>query len=333
MPDDDFEHLNIMEGISAFQSARVRAFWDEMFSLLRGKPAELLSFDDVRARLRLRAEYYKGLRDVPLDQIVGSVGRYREFTSRFLPKKGVAQERWSRVYAQAYGQHGLPPIEVYQVGDVYFVRDGNHRVSVARQMGATFIQAHVTELPTSVCLKPGMSEEELDAAEAYAEFLAETRLSSTRPHHQPFTLTEPSRYHDLLGHVYLHQTILERLQNRSLTLDEAAADWYDNVYRPAVTLIRKYGILELADNRTETDLYLWLVEHLREVKELYGEKTDIRSFRDALVDFLSAKQMPIPEDLLDEKSQTVQIARVNLDEALDRYRERSKTSNGHHLDN
>jgi len=327
IPDDDAEQMGFLEGMSAFQGARVRAFWEEMFSLLRGKPAELLSFDDVKARLRLREEYYRGLQDIPLDHVAGSVGRYREFTSHFLPKKTVAQERWSRVYAQAYGMQGLPPIEVYQVGDVYFVRDGNHRVSVARQMGAKFIQAHVTELPTSICLRPGMSEEELDAAEAYAEFLAETHLSFTRPHHQPFTLSEPSRYHDLLGHVHLHRSVLERLQNRPLTLDEAASDWYDNVYRPAVTLIRKYGILEIAGNRTETDLYLWLVDHLREVKELYGEKTDVRTFRDALVDYLDEKKIPVPQDLLGEKDQTVQIARVDIGQGLEKYREQMKGTN------
>src|SRR5690606_21379043 len=187
---DDFNDVNYQEGISAFQGARMRAFLDEMSSLLRGKSTELLSFEDIRTRLRLREEYYQGLQDVPLDKIVGSVGRYREFTRRFLPKKSVAQERWSRVYAQATGMTGLPPIELYKVGDVYFERDENHRVPVAKQMGAKTIQAHVTELPTSISLHPGMSEEELDAAAAYANFLSETRLNQVRPHHQPIVLTE-----------------------------------------------------------------------------------------------------------------------------------------------
>src|SRR5574338_668646 len=116
---DEMETVNFMEGVSAFQSARMRAFWDEVLALVRGKPAELLSFEDIRARLRLREENYRGLQEVPLDQIAGSVGRYREFTSKFLPKKNKMQERWSRVYAQASGMMGLPPIELYKVGDVY----------------------------------------------------------------------------------------------------------------------------------------------------------------------------------------------------------------------
>src|SRR3954470_14065523 len=84
---DAHDSANFLEGVSAFQTARLHAFWDDVLALVRGKPAELLSFEDIRTRLRLREENYRGLQEVPLDQIAGSVGRYREFTSKFLPKK------------------------------------------------------------------------------------------------------------------------------------------------------------------------------------------------------------------------------------------------------
>src|SRR5262245_29072218 len=210
MPDDPSFQTNFMEGINKFQAARARAFWQEMLSLLRGKSAELLSFEDIRARLRLREESYRGLQDVPLDQIVGSVGRYKDFTSSFLPKSGQMQERWSRVYAAASSMEGLSTVELYKIGDLYFVRDGNHRVSVARQLGAKFIQAHVTELPTNIGLHPGMSRAELDEAASYAAFLEETGLPRTRPYHQSMQLSETSRYADLLGHIYLHKVIMEQ---------------------------------------------------------------------------------------------------------------------------
>jgi uncharacterized ParB-like nuclease family protein len=325
---DDFEDQNIREGVSAFQSARFRAFWDDVISLVRGKPAELLSFEDIRTRLRLREEDYKGLQDVPLNQIRGSVGRYREFTSRFLPKRNTMQDRWSRVYAQASGMTGLPPIELYKVGDVYFVRDGNHRVSVARQLGAKTIQAHVTELPTTIPLHPGMTEEEMESAEAYAAFLDVTRLSYTRPQHQPIMLSEPSRYNDLLGHIYLHMAVLKSSSGKEMALPEAAADWYDNVYRPAVTLIRKYEILKLMPGRTEGDLYLWMIDHLREVKEEYGEKATARTLSDALVDFLTSKRITVPKELLVEKDSTVQLTRAVLDEQLRLYKEQLAKQNG-----
>jgi hypothetical protein len=316
MPDDDHEKMNYLEGMSVFQSARMKGFWGELFKLVRGKPAELLSFEDVRARLRLREEDYQGLQEVPLEQIVGSVGRYKDFTRDFQPKRGSMQERWSRVYAQATGMMGLPPIELYKVGDVYFVRDGNHRVSVARQMGARTIQAHVTNLPTSISLSPDTSEADLDAKQAYASFLDHTGLDRTRPQHQPIELSEISRYDDLLGHVYVHQAVLSQQRGEQVALEDAAADWYDNVYRPAITLIRKYDVLKDQNQRTEGDLYLWMIDHLREMMEQYGSENESRSFSDALVDYLAQKRIPVPKALLTEKDATVELAKVDIEDAL-----------------
>ena len=149
MAEDRSFQTNYLTGVSKFRSLRTKAFLQEMVSLLRGQSAELLSFGDVRARLRLREESYKGLQDIPVDKIIGSVGRHKEFTQTFLPKSNETQERWSRVYAKVNSLEGVPPIDVFQVDDVYFVRDGNHRVSVARELDAKTIQAHVTQLPTT----------------------------------------------------------------------------------------------------------------------------------------------------------------------------------------
>ncbi len=317
MTDDASFQANMREGMSKFQSARVRAFWQEMFQHLRGQSPELLSFEDIRTRLRLREESYRGLIDVPIAKIIGSVGRYRDFTANFLPRSGKMMERWSRVYAQANSMTGLPPIELYKIGDAYFVRDGNHRVSVARQMGSTTIQAHVTELPTTIDIHPGMTEEQIGAAAAYAAFLEETRLSSTRPHHQPMILSEASRYADLLGHVYIHQAFLKQVEKRDLPFEEAATNWYDNIYRPAVTLIRKYQMLHYFGDRTEADLYLWLIEHLREVQEQYGDGTR-RKFSHAIVDFLEDRNLPVPAELYQENDQTLELSRSLIDEAMQR---------------
>lgn len=315
MAEDPTFRSNYIEGINKFQSARQQAFLQEMVSLLRGKSAELLSFEDIRTRLRLREESYKGLQDIPVDQIKGSVGRYHEFTNNFLPKKSEMKDRWSRVYAKVNSLEGVPPIEVYKVGDVYFVRDGNHRVSVARQIGAKTIQAHVTELPTSVQISPETTLKDLDEAAAYVAFLEETGLKQTRHHHQSMQLSEPSRYPELMGHIYLHAQVMEMTRGEPVSMSVAAADWYDNVYRPALTLIRKYNILERAqgqEHRTEADLYLWMVDHLREVRQQFGHDTRTRKFSDALVDYLSQKKMPIPRELLDEKDQSVVLSRTQV---------------------
>ncbi|MBI1281982.1 MAG: hypothetical protein GC179_27905 [Anaerolineaceae bacterium] len=316
------------EGLNVFQNARRQAFIQEMMGLIRGQSAELLSFDDIKARLRLREESYKGLQNVPVDKIVGSVGRYRDFTSNFLPRGSTSRDRWSRVYAQVNSLQGTPPVELYKVGDVYFVRDGNHRVSVAKQLGNETIEAHVTELPTSIHIEPGMSIEDLDKAGSYAAFLEEIGLETTRPQHQSLELSEASRYSDLLGHIYLHKSMLEHKTGKPVTIEEAAASWYDNVFRPAVTLIRKYEILEHMPERTEADLFLWLIDHLREVRDELGDNAESRTFSDAVVDFLAERHIPVPKDLLMEKDESVILSKTQVMRAVQLGKAREAAKNG-----
>jgi hypothetical protein len=315
---------NFVEGVNRFQNARFKAFWEEAFALLRGKSTDLLSFDDIRTRLRLSDESYKGLQNIDIDKIAGSVGRYRDFTSNFMPRRSKMQERWSRVYAVANSMEGLPPIEVYQVGDVYFVRDGNHRVSVAHQLKMKTIEAHVTELRSPISLRPNISNEELDDAAAYAAFLAETQLNTIRPHHQPMQLSEPDRYGEMMEMIYRHRDILQGIEAKDVPLREAAAHWYDNVYRPAVTLIRKYGVLESlpkrknGNPRTESDLFLWMVSHLYEMRQHDGE-TETRGYGEALADFMSEKDMSVPEDLTTRDNADALITETQVMRSLHRY--------------
>jgi hypothetical protein len=324
MSDDPSYQNSYIEGINKFQGVRARAFWQELANLVRGKSTELLSFEEIRTRLRLKAESYRGLQDIELDRIVGSVGRYTDFTRDFLPKTNEMKERWSRVYAQINSMQGVPPIEVYKVGDVYFVRDGNHRVSIAKQAGDKSIQAHVTELPTSIHLEPNMSEDEIDAATSYAAFLDETNLAQMRPHHQSIELSESSRYPELMGHIYLHAQVMERVRNEPVSMSQAATDWYDNVYRPALTLIRKYDILGLLGDkrRTEADVYLWMIDHLREARQQFGEETPTRKFSDALVDYLSQNKIPVPKELLAEEDDSVILSKSQVAKMLDDARKR-----------
>src|SRR5574341_1119270 len=118
-----------------YQRARTQAFWSAIWAKLRGQPLELLSFEEVRHRLRLHDERSLGVQEIPLDHIVGSVGRYQDFDRNFFPKKNSNKDRWKAVDALTLGMQGFPPIELYKVGAAYFVIDGNHRVSVARATG------------------------------------------------------------------------------------------------------------------------------------------------------------------------------------------------------
>lgn len=153
-----------VQGEMAFHKAKRRAMLQNLWARIRRKPNALLAFGKVQARLRLNIQHDRGIQDIPLDQIVGSVGRSTEFSNHFLPMRERMKERWSRVYAQVISPEGLPPIEVYKVDDMYFVVDGNHRVSVARELGAKTIQAHVIELPTPIKYRPNLTTQEINLA-------------------------------------------------------------------------------------------------------------------------------------------------------------------------
>src|SRR3990170_6985301 len=127
-----------------FQRARQQAALEAIMARLTGRSVDLLPYDEVRQKLRAREAGLRELKDIPIEAIVGSVGRYLDFTRSFLPKHDSDGDRWTRVYVAVDGQSGLPPIEVYQLSEAYFVRDGHHRVSVARQLGAEHVQAYVT---------------------------------------------------------------------------------------------------------------------------------------------------------------------------------------------
>ena len=168
--------------IRDFRRARREAAIQQILARVTGKSADLLCFDDVRQQLRTTGEEVeRGLQEIPLDKIVGSVGRYKDFTRSFMPKRDSDEERWAQVKAATLDMTGYPPIEVYQMGDAYFVKDGNHRVSVARQLGTETISAYVTEVKTQLPLGADDDPNEVLCKARYAKFLELTGLSELRP--------------------------------------------------------------------------------------------------------------------------------------------------------
>lgn len=259
------------DAIEDFHTARNRAMLQELLARFKGEPIELLSYEEVRQKLRVQGSAELGVQDIPLDAIVGSVNRYNDFTRGFLPRHNVNQERWARVKTAVTGQVGLEPIEVYKIGDAYFVKDGNHRVSVARQLGATHIQAYVTEIRTRVPLSADARPDHLILMAEYADFLERTRLDTLRPG-TDLRVTVPGQYQVLLEHIDVHRYYLGIEEQREISYDEAVTHWYDEVYLPIVRWIRDLGILRYFPGRTETDLYLWISEHRAALEEQLGWK-------------------------------------------------------------
>lgn len=254
-----------------FHKARSQAALKEILARITGESTQLLSFDDVRQKLKAKGSFEKGLRDIPLDAIIGSVGRYNDFTRDFLPKQDTDEERWARVRSAVTGLVGLNPIEVYQIGEAYFVEDGNHRVSVARQLGATYIQAYVTEIRTRVPLTADVKLDDLILKAEYADFLEKTRLDELRPN-ADLSVTVPGKYPTLLEHIDMHRYFMGLDFQHDISNDEAVTHWYDKVYLPVVQIIRERGILRFFPDRTETDLYLWIAEQRAVLEKELGWK-------------------------------------------------------------
>jgi len=252
-----------------FQRARLRAFLRDVWSALSGRPNRLLSWEEVRDHLRLGGQVYRGLQTVPLDRIVGSVNRYRDFDRAFLPRQDYTADRWRSISRAFYDDVGLPPVRLYQVGEAYFVLDGNHRVSVARERGQKFIDAEVIEARTRVPVEADLDADDLEIMGEYAEFLERTRLDELRPD-QEVKLTIGGGYRRLLEHIAVHRYFMGLEQQRFISEDEAVCDWYDNVYMPVVQVIREKGVLKEFPDRTEADLYLWIMDHQHFLRERYG---------------------------------------------------------------
>ncbi|MEJ2549966.1 MAG: universal stress protein [Anaerolineales bacterium] len=244
---------------------------EQIVARFTGKSAELLSYDEVRKKLHAVEESGEELRNIPLDAIVGSVDRYTDFTRSFLPRYDSDIDRWIRVQVAVTEPTGLPPIEVYQIGEVYFVHDGNHRVSVARQLGADHIQAYVTEVHTKVPLLPDDQPDDLILKAEYAKFLEHTKIDRLLPE-VSFILTVPGQYRRLEEHIQVHHYFMGLDQQRDVPFNEAVVHWYEEYYLPIVEIIRERGILREFPGRTETDLYLWISEHRAILAENFGQE-------------------------------------------------------------
>ncbi len=255
--------------VSDFREARRKASLQGIMARITGKPTELLSYEDVRQKLHALESGVQKLRDIPLDAIVGSVGRYTDFSRDFLPLMDSDQDRWARVMAETTGLTGLPPIEVYQIGEVYFVLDGNHRVSVARQLDAASIQAYVTEVRTRIKITPDTKPDDLIIKAEQTEFLENTQLDRLRQD-SDFTVTNPGQYPILLEHIEVHRYFMGIDENREITYEEAVEHWHDEVYCPIVQIIRERGILRHFPERTEADLYLWISRHRAKLETALG---------------------------------------------------------------
>lgn len=243
-----------------FSRAHRKSFWRSVISWLGKTDNDLLPFDEVVKRVPLKGQSYYGLKQIETDKIVGSVSRYLEFDRAFLPKQTHTRERWERIDQAYYSDVVLPPIDVYQIDDVYFVKDGNHRVSVARERGQLYMDAFVVKINIPGTMDKNTNLEQLVLQQEYIGFIEQTRLDELAPR-ENFRFSIPGQYDKLMNHISVHRWFMGEKMQRPVTDEEAVAGWLRDVYQPLIRIIRKYDILKGFPQRTETDLYLWIIEH------------------------------------------------------------------------
>lgn len=254
-----------------FEEARRQATRQQFSAWLTGAEDSLLPFEEIRSKLQAEEALYEGKNLVPLEKIVGSVGRYKDFTRHFLPRSNSMEDRWVNVESLAV-RGGWPPIELYRIGDVYFVKDGNHRVAIANQMNYDTIEAHVWGFPDEIEISSSDSLEAVLIRLGEREFINKTGLDTSCPEHG-IKFSTLGRYTELLAQIHELREKLSLIDDEEMSFDDAVVAWYEMIYLPTVQVIRESSLLEQFPGRSEADLFVWVSNHRQELTELYGEGT------------------------------------------------------------
>ncbi len=225
---------------------------------------------------------------VPLKQITGSVGRYQDFDNHFRIKKHIPSERLENIKASMRRGKQLPPVKLYQIKDEFYVLDGNHRVSAAKEFGHDTILADIVEfIPSKNTLENILYHQR-------SVFIENTGLS------QAIDLSELGQYAYLEKQIKKHQDYLWRITGNKISTKDSAQDWYKTIYSPLITIIEKGQLIRHFRNRTLSDLYAYISFHQweRNLSRKYGigiDKLipkDMEAFRNKMADM---KEQQYPE--------------------------------------
>jgi len=268
-----------------FDQAYQKGFFHALFNRLRGKQSGLFSFDEIRRNLSVTSQVDRGMKVIPIEKIIGSLNRYQDFNDRFLPVQRYTRQRWINIDRVHLVGEYLPPVEVYQLGDFYFVIDGNHRISVAKEKGQKFIDAHVIELEIPFRLEGKFNWHDLWLKQEKAHFYEKTGISTLRLQ-ADIHLSLIGQYEKLLEHIAVHRYYTSKYLNREITYEEAVCSWYDYIYLPMIKIIRQKKVMRHFPGRSETDLYLWIIEHLEFLRQEYHKPV---SFDEAVQYFTKEK--------------------------------------------
>ncbi len=269
-----------------FDDAYFHGFLRTIESWFQHDKNKLLAFDEILKHLSIKRQYDAGFQEIEIDAIIGSVNRYTDFDNAFLPRQKFTRSRWERIDRAYLRDEILPPVDVYQIGDYYFVMDGNHRVSVAKRRGQKWIDAHVVKIEVPYQIDRSFDFNQLILKEEQNNFYEKTNFKQLFPN-ADIEMSIPGLFDRLQEHIDAHRYYTSEYLQREITYEEAVKSWYENIYQPLVKIIRRQKILDSFPDRTEADLYFWIIEHLAFLK---AEQHKDLSFEEAAKDFLAKFQ-------------------------------------------
>lgn len=269
---------------SDFMRARRHQVLSSLAAKLRNDDdVDALSFDEVIDALGRRAENYLGTKLIPLDAIVGSVDKVRDFDRRFRPTSARSRQRWERLSRASRTGQEIPPIDVYQVGDYYFVRDGHHRVSVARSLGLDVIEARVTAIETF--LRPvgigGQSDLELK----HWRRIMLQRVPFTGEARAAVAFNDPYDYGRIAENIEAWATRTMHAEGAYMDPTTMAKRWYAEEFCPVVKMIDDAGVRGPRERPAEAYLRVaseryrlireheWNAEVLNSIKKKHRRKS------------------------------------------------------------
>ena len=251
------------------------------------EPEGVKSFKAEQEREEAFAERDLGMKTVPLAQVVGSVGRYRDFDSQFRLKKALPYERLQKIKDMMVQGKAMPPVKLFQIKEAFYVLDGNHRVAAAKELGRDYIDARIVEfLPSKNSLENILYREKV-------AFMDKTGLKTA------IDLTEVGQYDYLLKQVTEHLEFLKS-KKKTMHLRDAASDWYRTIYLPLATIIGKSHLPASFPKRTVADLYTYISFHQWEKgrKRNYGIGIDQlipRHMEEFRAKMANMKEIELPE--------------------------------------
>ena len=265
-----------------FAKAHNKALFNEIQHFLNPDEATLISFSDIKKMLKPKNEVYKGMMVIPVEKIVGSEGRYHDFDNRFFPKSMHLKTRWEHIDMAHIQDINLPPVSLYELAGLYFVRDGNHRVSVARAKGIEFIDAEVVSLQSEIQLHPGDSLAKMTRQIINYEkrtFYAETNFGDITDYWL-LDFSATGQYDVIYNHILTHKYYINMNKTEEISLEDAIMSWFKTVYMPVIRVIDKHNVMHYFKKRTKADMYVWLIKYWDELKQKFNSEVPLDTVAD-----------------------------------------------------